>query len=79
MTNKWIVDVKGKHNSGGEISIIIENNSLDKASYGWAGKEKIIVFSSGGPCHEVTTKRIFAKLIKLAKEEAEFMNKEEAK
>lgn len=78
MTNKWIVNVKGNHNSG-EISIVRDNNSHGKRSYGWFGDDKILVFSSGGPCQDKTTTRIFAKLIELAKEEAELMNEEEAK
>lgn len=65
---KWIVDVKGgPHPSGGhEISAVMSNNRHGIASYGWPGTDKIIIASSGGPCHDVVSPYVFSRLISIA-------------
>jgi hypothetical protein len=41
---KWVVDIKGKAGSRSfEISVLLDTNSHGKASYGWFGKDKLLI------------------------------------
>lgn len=78
---KWVAHTKGGYTTDGfEICVIRDNNKHGKESYGWFGKDKILVSDSGGPCHgRIRHKFLWDGLVKLAHEMADILNKEEAK
>ncbi len=72
----WIVDTKGKPGGIFEISVLQDNNEHGTHSDGWFGKDKVYISGSGGPCMDTVDKRIWDKLVKVAKEICEEMNRE---
>ena len=72
------------HTKGGpttdsyEICVIRKSDKHGKASYGWYGKTKMHISSSGGPCHERVSKSVWDKLVRVAHEVADELNAEEA-
>lgn len=76
-SSKWIVDIKGNRKGSFEISIIRENNNFCKGkdgSWGWFGKTKLLVNHNTDENLEVS-KRIWLKIIKIAKDECKSLNK----
>lgn len=48
----WSVSEKNDPDSDSwELSVVRSDNHHGMTSHGWFGSEKIMVFSSGGPCH----------------------------
>ena len=75
MDNKWIVDVKGEANgSSFEISVLRENNTHGRESFGWFGVDKRLISSSGGPCRNCVTESVWDMLIHVAHIEAAMLN-----
>lgn len=74
----WVVDVKGGvGESSYEISVLRDSNDHGKRSYGWADDHKIMISSSGGPCHDkIDDKFIWDGLVDLAYRTAEHLNNE---
>lgn len=81
MDNKkadWKVQIKGeKWSMPFEISIVRKSNKLGQRSYGWFDENKLLVSSSGGPCHDILTEKIWDKMVLLAQDVCAQMNKEE--
>lgn len=78
--SKWVVDIKGGYTTDiFEICVLRSDNKHGKESYGWIGKDKLLISQSGGPCRDkIASKMIWEKLVRVAKEVAEELNKEEA-
>jgi hypothetical protein len=73
---QWTVDVKGGPNKRSfEISVIKTGNSHGKASYGWFDQEKVLISHNGGPCHWPLVPIVWNKMLKLAQEVADELNK----
>ncbi len=78
--NKWIVNVKGGAGKGSfEISVVREDNEHGIASYGWFDDNKLLIGSSGGPCCDTVTPRIWIGLMALASVVASELNGEMTK
>lgn len=73
----WEVHTKGfAGNDSFEISVLRTSNTHDKRSYGWFGKDKLLISHSGGPCTWPVTSMVWDKLLDLADEVAAELNKE---
>jgi hypothetical protein len=78
MENYWKVDVKGSQGSDSfEISVIRSENAHGFASYGWFGKDKLLISHSGGPCKWPLEPIVWSKMIELAHDVAREMNEKE--
>lgn len=72
----WVVATHGKPNSSGyEIAIVRENNRHGRQSYGGFGEHKLLI-SQGGSGESLPVV-IWDKLVKLAYETAEELNRDE--
>jgi hypothetical protein len=74
-TDPWKVHIKGGPNEYFEICVIKESNVHGHRSYGWFNEKKLLISSSGGPCSDTVSELIFNKLIKVAQEVADELNK----
>lgn len=76
---KWVVNVHGSH-KGGEISILRENNSHGKVSYGWDEKEwKEIVHTVETLYHKQLDKEVWNFALKRAQQLCDKKNLKEVK
>lgn len=76
--NKWVVNKKGGPGSSNfEISVIRNNNTHGKQSYGWFGPDKLLITHNGGPCSWPLIKLVWRKQVALAEEVAAELNREE--
>lgn len=73
----WLVNVKGKAGEVFEISVVRRTNNHGRLSYGWFDEDKLLISSSGGPCNYTVTPKVWAKLLKVAKEVADELNQKE--
>ena len=74
----WTVHSKGAPNSRHyEICVITEDNTHGRKSYGWAGPQKKMVSTSGGPCHETVDEWLWEQLMGVAQKLADKLNSEE--
>lgn len=71
----WEVDIKGKPYESFEITVLTSDNAHGKRSYGWCGDNKLYVSGSGGPCHDTVNPFVFKRLVKIAQELADELNK----
>ena len=75
---KWVVAAKGGPDERYfEISVLRDDNSLGKESYGWFGSNKLLITHNGGPCEWPLTKRVWDKCLKVAEEIAAELNLDE--
>ena len=73
--NKWVVDVKGSAGKTPfEITVLRDNNEHGKLSYGWIGKDKLLITHNGGPCDWPLEPIVWNKAIKLAQDVADQLN-----
>lgn len=80
MRGRWVVDIKGGPNEEHfEISVMRDDNKLGRESYGWFGRDKLLVTHNGGPCHWALTERIWDRCVSIAKQTADELNREENK
>lgn len=80
MPAKWIVDVKGAPhptNASFEISVLRSDYPFGQESWGWFDDRKLWISSDGGPSMANMTDRVWNKLLVLAQEVANELNKEE--
>lgn len=70
----WMVNVKGEPNESFEISVVRTSNTHGRKSYGWFDENKIMISQN---VYEGVSERVFNKLIELAMEECDLLNKEE--
>jgi len=76
--NEWIVDVKGEADRESfEISVLRRRCCHGRDSYGWFGANKLLITHNGGPCQWPLIQIVWDKMIVLANEVAEEMNKSE--
>jgi hypothetical protein len=79
-TDLWHVHTKGEPNTCyWEICVIKESDRHGHKSYGWFGETKLLISDSGGPCKNIVSEMIWNKLVKVAQEVAEELNKQENK
>ena len=77
--NRWVVDIKGGPDCRSfEISVLRENNEHGRRSYGWFDEDKLLISSSGGPCHDNLVPLVWRKMVALAHEVADELNAAEA-
>lgn len=77
---KWIVDVKGAAcEEGFEISVLRDDNTHGKRSYGWFDRNKLLISHNGGPCRWPLTQKVWDKMVALAHEVADELNAEESR
>ena len=77
MKPKWVVHTKGGPcEAPFEICVIRVDTEHGKLSYGWFDENKLLISHSGGPCRDTVTKKVWNKLITLAHEVANELNKE---
>ena len=75
MKPQWIVNVKGKANSGSfEVSVVRSGNVHGALSYGWFGEDKLLISHNGGPCRWPLVPLVWDKMIDVAKEVALELN-----
>ena len=71
----WIVHCKGKSDRVPfEICVIRDDFEFGIESYGWFGKDKILISHSGGPCHYSVLKLVWDKLMTVAQDVADKLN-----
>lgn len=72
--NVWIVNIRGNYDRKGfEITVVRKNNNHGISSYGWIGKDKLLITHDG--MHGCTiSKQIWDKQVKVAKEVAKELN-----
>src|SRR5688572_3492598 len=74
----WLVNVKGSaENRSFEISVVRTSNTHGRSSYGWFDENKLLISHNGGPCHDPVTKLVWDKLIQVANETADELNRSE--
>ena len=72
----WLVHTKGTSDKKfWEICVIKESNRHGIESYGWFNEKKILISSSGGPCNYTVSEFIWNKLVQVAQEVADELNK----
>jgi hypothetical protein len=72
----WIVDSKGIYgDTHWEISVLKESNHHGKESYGWFGPQKLYI-SSGNDITHTINREVWTKLVRVASDLANDMNKE---
>ncbi len=77
--DKWVVDVKGFAGAESfEISVLRDSNAGGKLSYGWFGKDKLLITHNGGPCRDALTPLVWGKAVRIAHEVAEELNAAES-
>lgn len=71
----WVVDIKGAASDESfEISVLRDSNSHGKRSYGWFGKDKLLISHNGGPCHWPVIPQVWDRLVRVAHEVASDLN-----
>lgn len=74
---KWIVSVKGNGSTGSfELSVVREGHH-GVESFGWFDGDKLLVTHNGGPCRWPVVPEIWDRLLKVAVEVAEELNRRE--
>lgn len=72
----WKVHTKGESNKiPWEICVIKESNSRGYKSFGWFNERKILIAHNGGPCSDTVSEFIWNKLVRVAQEVADELNK----
>lgn len=75
--SKWIAHIKGEAGDKSfEICVVKKDNTHGFKSYGWFDENKLLISHNGGPCHWPLEKIVWDKLVKVAEEVAEILNKE---
>jgi hypothetical protein len=73
---KWEIQIKGKAESSSfEISVIREDYIHGHRSWGWFDDNKLLISHNGGPCMWPLIQTVWDKMIVLAQEVAEELNK----
>ena len=73
MASKWVVDIKGKAGSETfEISVLRDDNTIGKSSYGWIGKNKLLITQNNG--HTPLIESVWNKSVSMAHEVAAELN-----
>lgn len=57
-----------------EIAVLLSDNQHGQRSYGWFGADKLLISSSGGPCHDYLTPTVWRQLIGVAHAIADELN-----
>jgi hypothetical protein len=71
----WEVCIKGAAGQKSfEIAVLRSDNEHGKRSYGWFGREKLLISHNGGPCEWPVTQSVWDKLVKVAHEIAAELN-----
>lgn len=72
----WVAHTKGGPNlKGFEIAVLRESNEHGRVSYGWFGPDKLLISHNGGPCTWPVTQQVWDKLVRVAQEVADELNK----
>lgn len=72
---KWSVDVKGHAMARDwEISVVHERFPHGISSFGWFGDCKVLIGSSGGPCHNPAIKPVWDALLVVAQTVCDQLN-----
>lgn len=74
---KWVVNKKGSYDTSFEISVLRDDNSRGKVSYGWFGRDKKLISHDGGPCAVRVHKDVWREMLKMADRIANKWNTEE--
>jgi hypothetical protein len=79
MSDKWVVDIKGKAGEHSfEISVLRESNSHGRKSFGWFGPDKLLITHNGGPCHWPLVQSVWDRCVRVAEETADELNAQQA-
>lgn len=68
MEHKWVVEVKGDHKTGWEISVVRKDNAHGALSWGWFDERKILISHNGGPCRWPIPKCVFDANVEIAEQ-----------
>jgi len=72
----WLVHTKGAPDKKyWEICVIKESNRHGHESYGWFNEKKILISHNGGPCSDTVSELVWNKLVQIAQELADELNK----
>lgn len=72
----WKVHVFGAAESSSfEISVVRTSNTHGQRSYGWFGEAKLLISHNGGPCMWPVTKAVWTRLLRVAQETADELNR----
>lgn len=75
---KWIPQVLGDPDGDNwEISVVREDNTHGRKSWGWFGKNKFLVSHNGGPCSWSLAPGLGGVMVKIAQDYAESLNSKE--
>ena len=75
MQAKWVVEIKGAADCGTfAISVLRDNNTHGKRSYGWFNEDKLLITHNGGPGQWPLTQFVWDKAVKVAREVAVELN-----
>ena len=79
-TDLWHVHTKGEPNKvPWEISVIKESYNLGHKSYDWFNERKLLISHNGGLLSGTVSELVWNKLVKVAQEVAQELNKQENK
>ena len=75
-SDPWKVHVFGAAESPSfEISVVRTSNTHGQRSYGWFDDTKLLISHNGGPCMWPVTKDVWARLLRVAQETADDLNR----
>jgi hypothetical protein len=74
----WLIDIKGKNRGIGrasdyEVSVVHDSNTHGIRSWGWMGKEKLLIADSGA-CRDGVHDFVWKKYLEMADELCYMMN-----
>jgi hypothetical protein len=83
----WVVEVKGKPMTSAasrarhsfEIAVLRDGNVHGKRSFGWFGSNKLLISHNGGPCDWGLVPPVWDRMVALAHEVADGLNRAEAR
>jgi hypothetical protein len=76
--SKWLVQVFGERcGQAWEISVVREDNSHGRKSWGWFDESKLLVSDNGGPCRDPICGFVWDQQIIIAEELCRRLNAEE--
>lgn len=77
--SQWIVHTKGgPDREGFEIAVLRTDNLHGYNSYGWFDENKLLISHNGGRCQWPVIPLVWDKLVRVAQEVADELNRAEA-
>lgn len=73
--DEWKVQIKGRRGSGSwEMSVVRKDNKHGQESWGWLGKDKLLISHNGGPCHDKICGYVWDANVEIAHEVCRRLN-----